>query len=84
MKSNGTDVTNNLFQFQTINYIIFLSKLSPSSLMLFPILLYNASMNCWKDYSGMQLSPNSPFDGLHIFKTDPLNDTLKLGEKKKV
>ena len=33
-----------------------LSKQSPSSLIHFLILLYHASMHCWKDSSGMLLS----------------------------
>ena len=56
LKSNGTGVTNNLFQFKIINYMASLSKYSPSSLMHFPILLCHTPIHCWKDSSGMLLS----------------------------
>ena len=55
--------------------------------MHFSILLCHASMHCWKDSSGMPLSSVitcSPLEGLHTFKTGPLDDPHELGEKKKV
>ena len=80
-KSNGTGVTNNLFQFQTINYKVF----PPLSLMHFPILLCYASRYCWKDSSGMSLDSHySSVDGFHAFKTGALDDLLDPGEKNKV
>ena len=55
--------------------------------MHFSILLCHASMHCWKDSSGMPLSSVitcSPLEGLHTFKTGPLDDPHELGEKKRV
>ena len=54
LKSNRSDVTSNLFQFQTTNYIDFLSN--PMSLIHFLILLCHASMYCWKDSYGVPLT----------------------------
>ena len=51
-KSNGTGVTNNLFQFQTTNYMFFPFKVIP----LESHALFHPSLQCWKDSSGMSLS----------------------------
>ena len=51
LKCNGSSVRNNLFIFQTTNYIVASSKLSSLRLMHFPILFWHASMHSWKDSS---------------------------------
>ena len=82
LKSNGTGVTNSLFQFQTTNGFPF--KVIPSSLMHFSILLCHASMHCWKDSSGMPLS--SAVTALLMASTPskrvPLMIPLSLGKRK--
>ena len=78
LESNGIGVTNNLFQFQTTNYMVSPSKvtlsesneLSHSSLPHFYALL-EGFFYCY-----------CPLDGLHAFKTGLLNDLLELKEKK--
>ena len=44
LKSNRTGVTNNQFLFQSTNFMISLSNLSPLSLMHFPILHFHISV----------------------------------------
>ena len=56
LKSNGTGITNNLFEFQITNFMVFPLKSSLSSLINFPILLCHVSIHCWKNSSGMLFS----------------------------
>ena len=84
LKSNRTSVTNNLFQFQTTNHMIFSSfplesnALSDPSLPCINLLMegffWDASQLC---YYGI-------LNGLHAFKMSSLDNALKFGEKKKV
>lgn len=81
-KRNRTKVTKNFML--NPNYKVSPSKLPPSSLTQFPILLCHASMHSWKDSTGILRS--SVVAALLMVsisgKWIPLNDPLELGKKR--
>ena len=87
LRSNGTGVTNK--QFISIPN----NKLHGFAFSVIPLesnALFHPSMPRlyalleWFFWAAPQLHRYGPLDGLHAFKTGPLDDPLELGEKKKV
>ena len=87
LKSNGTGATNNLFQFQTTKLHGFPFKVIPleSNALFHPSLPRFYALLEGFFWDAPQLRRYGPLDGLHAFKTGPLDDPLELsGEKKNV
>ena len=85
LKSNGTGVTNHLFQFQTTKLHDFPFKVIPleSNALFHPSLPRFYALLEGFVWDAPQLRGYGPLDGLHAFKTGPLDDPFELGEKKK-
>lgn len=81
LKNNMISAANNLFQLKTTNYLPPLQSNPPSSLIHFSILVCHASTHVRIDFGYPQLRRYVPFDGLHVFKIDPLDDPLEHREK---
>ena len=76
-------VISNLFQIQTD----FMFSLQSNLLRVYCIFLSSSdTVQCmleWFIWKAHQFHRYDPLDGLHTFKTDPLDDPLRLGEKEK-
>ena len=83
-KSNGTGVTNNLFQFQTTKLHGFPFKVISleSNALFHPSLPRFYSLLEGFFWDAPQLRRYGRFDGLHAFKTGPLMIPLSLGKEK--
>ena len=86
LRGNGTSVTKQFISSPNNNLHGFTFKVMPlkSNALFHPSLPHFYALLGGFFWNAPQFHHYSPLDGLHVFKTGPLDDPLELGEKKKV